>query len=61
MKRRIDKRKVDPLTGAEDREVAKPLKSVPKGKRANATTAVIPDTGRRVASKNGKERRIVTT
>ena len=58
--RKIDKTKVDPLTGAEDEKPAKPLETVPPGQRANATTAEIPGTGRPVKD-DGQERRVVTT
>jgi hypothetical protein len=60
MGRRIDKTRVDPLTGAEDKKPAKPLESVPRGQRPNATTAVIPGTGRRIRD-GKKEKRVVTT
>ena len=39
---------------------AKPLETVPEGQPANATTAVIPGTGRPVQD-GGKEHRVVTT
>ncbi|HTK76601.1 MAG TPA: hypothetical protein VL371_15145 [Gemmataceae bacterium] len=58
--RKIDKTKVDPLTGAEEEKPAKPLETVPPGQPANATTAEIPGTGRRVKD-DGEERRVVTT
>ena len=58
--RKIDKTKVDPLTGAEDEKPAKPLETVPPGLPANATTAEIPGTGRPVKD-DGQERRVVTT
>jgi hypothetical protein len=58
--RKIDKTKVDPLTGAEDDTPAKPLETVPPGRPANATTAEIPGTGRPVKD-DGQERRVVTT
>jgi len=58
--RKIDKTKVDPLTGAEDEKPAKPLETVPPGQPANATTAEIPGTGRPVKD-DGQERRVVTT
>jgi len=58
--RKIDKTKVDPLTGAEEEKPAKPLETVPPGQPANATTAEIPGTSRRVKD-DGEERRVVTT
>ena len=60
--RKRDKTKVDPLSGAEDREPAQPLQTVPKGKRANATSAIIPGTGEVVKDVTGKEsKRVVRT
>jgi hypothetical protein len=57
-----DKTKVDPLSGAEDVEPAQPLQTVPKGKKANATTAIIPGTGEIVKDVTGKEaKRVVDT
>jgi hypothetical protein len=57
-----DKTKVDPLTGAEEAEPAQPLQTVPKGKQPNATTAVIPGTGKVVKDVTGKEaKRVVNT
>jgi hypothetical protein len=57
-----DKTKVDPLSGAEDRQAAEPLKTVPPGQPANATTAVIPGTGTVIEDVTGEEaRRVVTT
>lgn len=58
--RKIDKTKVDPLTGAEEEKPAKPLETVPHGQPANATTAEIPGTGLPVKD-DGEERRVVTT
>jgi hypothetical protein len=58
--RKVDKTKVDPLTGAEEEKPAEPLKTVPPGQPANATTAEIPGTGRKVKD-GGEERRVVTT
>jgi hypothetical protein len=56
-----DKTKVAP-SGAEETEPAKPLKSVPPGEPANATTAEIPGTGEIIRDKDGKEiKRVVTT
>ena len=40
-----DKTKVDPASGAEEKEPAQPLRTVPEGQKADATTAVIPGTG----------------
>jgi hypothetical protein len=60
MARKVDKRKYDPLTGAEEANPAKPLETVPTGKPANARTARIPGTGRPV-SDGKKVRRIVNT
>ena len=60
MERKVDKTKVDPLTGAEEERPAAPLETVPPGQPANATTAVIPGTGKRVAD-GDKEHRVVTT
>lgn len=57
-----DKRKVDPVSGAEDNEIAQPLKTVPKGRKANATNTVIPGTGEVVKDVTGKEaKRVVGT
>ena len=57
-----DKTKVDPLTNAEEQEPAEPLKTVPPGKKPNATNAVIPGTGRFIKGTDGKEiKRVVTT
>ena len=50
-----DKTKVDPLTAAEEKEPAAPLKTVPEGQTPNATTAVIPGTGHVVTDEHGKE------
>jgi hypothetical protein len=55
-----DKRKVDPTSGAEDKEPAKPLETVPPGKPANATNAVIPGTGEVIENVRGKEAKRVT-
>ena len=60
--RKRDKTKVDPASGAEESEPAQPLKTVPKGQKANATSAVIPRTGKVVKDVAGKEaKRVVTT
>jgi len=58
MARKVDKRRYDPLTGAEEAKPAKPLETVAPGKPANARTAEIPGTGRPV--QDGKKvKRIV--
>src|SRR5207253_7081972 len=44
--RKRDKEKVDPLSGAEDKDRAQPLQTVPPGKKANASSATIPGTGK---------------
>ena len=57
-----DKTKVDPLSGAEEREPPEALKSVPEGEPANATTADIPGTGEVIRDVSGKEaKRVVDT
>jgi hypothetical protein len=57
-----DKTKVDPLTGAEEKEPAQPLQTVPEGQPANATTATIPGTGKVLVDDKGEEvKRVVTT
>jgi hypothetical protein len=57
-----DKTRVDPLSGAEDDEPAAPLRTVPPGQPANATTAEIPGTGEVIVDINGKEiKRVVDT
>ena len=59
---RRDRTKVDPLSGAEEKEPAAPLKTVPAGQKANATTAVIPGTGAVIEDVTGKEvKRVVDT
>jgi len=59
---RRDPRKVDPLSGAEEDAPADPLKTVPAGQKANATTAVIPGTGVVIDDVTGKEaKRVVDT
>src|SRR4051812_7399894 len=50
-----DETKVDPLSGAEEKDPAAPLKTVPEGQSADATTAVIPGTGRGMRGLDGKE------
>jgi hypothetical protein len=60
--RKRDKTKVDPLSAAEEPEPAEPLKTVPKGREANASTAVIPGTGHFMKNKAGQEvKRVVRT
>jgi len=57
-----DKRKVDPLSGGEEEKPATPLETVPKGRKPNATSAVIPGTGQVVKDVKGKEaKRVVDT
>jgi len=57
-----DRARVDPLTGAEEAEPAQPLKTVPEGQPANASTAVIPGTGEVIKDTTGKEaHRVVRT
>lgn len=57
-----DKTKVDPLSGAEDPQPAQPLQTVPPGRPANATSAVIPGTGEIVQDQGGREaKRVVDT
>ena len=57
-----DKTKVDPLSGAEEKDPAQPLQSVPPGEVANATTATIPGTGEVAKDLNRDEaKRVVDT
>ena len=57
-----DKMKVDPLSGAEEKEPASPLQTVPEGQKADATSAVIPGSGEVVKDRTGKEaKRVVGT
>jgi hypothetical protein len=57
-----DKTKVDPASGAEENEPAAPLQTVPPGQQPNATSAVIPGTGKIVKDVTGEEaKRVVTT
>jgi hypothetical protein len=60
MERKVDKTKVDPLTGGEELKPAAPLETVPEGQPVNATTAVIPGTGRKVQD-GDQEKRVFTT
>lgn len=55
--RKLDKTKIDPLSGAENKEPAEPLESVPEGAPANATTAEIPGTGEVIRDVTGREAR----
>ncbi len=57
-----DKTKVDPLTGAEEQQPAAPMRTVPEGEPADATSAVIPGTGEVVKDTTGREaKRVVRT
>jgi len=56
-----DKTAVDPLSGAEEKEPAEPLQTVPPGQPANATTAEIPGTGETIVDEDGKEAKRVTS
>lgn len=57
-----EKTKTDPLSGGEESEPAQPLKSVPPGQPANATTATIPGTGEVIKDAEGNEaKRVVGT
>ena len=57
-----DKTKVDPTSGAEEKEPAQPLQTVPPGQQPDATSAVIPGTGKVVKDTTGKEaKRVVNT
>jgi hypothetical protein len=57
-----DRTKIDPLSGAQEKEPAAPLKTVPQGQTPNATTAVIPGTGEIIQDVTGKEaKRVVDT
>jgi len=60
MERRVDKTKVDPLTGAEEEKPASPLETVPPGQPAKANTVIIPGTGRKIDTGEG-EKRVVNT
>src|SRR5262245_9859345 len=62
MEDKRDKARVDPLSGGEEEQPARPLQTVPPGQPANATTAVIPGTGEVVKDVTGKEvKRVVQT
>src|SRR4051812_7732392 len=52
---KVDKTRVDPLTGAEEQEPPPPLRTVPPGEKPNATNAEIPGTGRIIRGRDGKE------
>src|SRR5262245_5666117 len=57
-----DKTKVDPASATEEEKPAPPLETVPPGEEVNATTAVIPGTGKPIKDDEGKEvKRVVTT
>lgn len=57
-----DKTKVDPLSGAEERDPAPPLNTVPPGMPVDAIHAVIPGTGEIIRDADGKEaKRVVDT
>jgi hypothetical protein len=57
-----DKTKIDPLSGGEEPRPARPLETVPEGQHADATTAVIPGTGKVVPDATGREaKRVVRT
>jgi hypothetical protein len=57
-----DKTKVDPVSGGEEPQPAQPLQTVPPGRKADATSAVIPGTGQVVKDVTGKEaKRVVDT
>jgi len=59
---KVDKTRVDPLSGAEEDRPTPPLETVPPGQPANATTATIPGTGEIIKDIEGKEaKRVVTT
>jgi hypothetical protein len=60
--KKLDKTKIDPLSGAEEKEPAEPLKTVPPGQKPDAKSAVIPGTGERVKDRTAKEaKRVVGT
>jgi len=57
-----DKTKINPISGAEDKEPAAPLKTLRKGQKASASTVIIPGTGEVIKDVTGKEaKRVVTT
>ena len=57
-----DRTKIDPLSGAQEKEPAQPLQTVPEGQTPNATSAVIPGTGEVVKEVTGQEaKRVVRT
>jgi len=57
-----DKAKVDPVTGGEEQQPAKPLQTTPEGQKADATSVVIPGTGEVVRDASGQEaKRVVRT
>jgi hypothetical protein len=56
------KAKVDPVSGGEEAAPAQPLQTVPEGQKADASSAVIPGTGKVVKDTGGKEAtRVVNT
>ncbi len=57
-----DKTKVDPLSGAENEMPAAPLKTKAQGKKATASSVVIPGTGEVIKDVTGKKaKRVVRT
>jgi len=57
-----DKTRVNPLSGAEDKDVAAPLKTTAKGKKPSASSVIIPGTGEIIKDVTGKEaKRVVRT
>jgi hypothetical protein len=62
MREKRDKTKVNPITGAEDKKPAQPLRTLRKGQRACASTVIIPGTGKVIKDVTGKEaKRVVST
>lgn len=60
--RKRDGTRVDPLSGGEENLPPEPLRTVPKGKKANATNALIPGTGKPVKDVRGRiAKRVVGT
>jgi hypothetical protein len=57
-----DPTRVDPVSGGEEPKPAAPLQTVPQWERPDATSAVIPGTGKVIRDTGGGEaRRTVTT
>jgi hypothetical protein len=57
-----DRTRIDPLSGAQDKDAARPLETVPPGKTPNATNAEIPGTGEVIKDDKGREaKRVVGT